>query len=396
MASPVSITFSVLAGSAVLLCGAALGGLYWQGSLFDKQFSEASAQAAQSLKGSGFEIRGEELARGLRYRDIAIYFKGNGDEYRWTGRVDFGMQPTAVLSLDKKWGAAPAFAGRVKGFSDRLIVSTDYAGRNAHFRWRVSPFIAQTADGYECNMGESILEGPAASAANLSLTTGALRCKAGKNWFRLGTGHAGIRFDRNAQSADINASVDGLLLKDDGSSVDIRKIAVSSVAKPSQKNSDPAQSRFVDASWSFSFDDIQIDAIHTDRFAFGMSFTNLSEMLALQLAALGDKPDSDKVLELFVDSVKKDGLIAEVSEFALSRNGGTTSFDGRIGIENDELGRFSVKIDPATFKDISDMREAVALVTGLGQLQSEDGILKANVVLKENGIYLNGKLLPLL
>lgn len=395
MASPVSITFSVLSGSAVLLCGAALGGLYWQGNLFDKQFSEASAQAAQSLKGSGFGIRGEELARGLRYRDIAIYVKTDGNEYRWTGRVDFGLHPTATLSLDKKWGAARALAGRVTGFSDRLTLTTDYAGRNAHFRWRVSPFIAKTADGYECSVGESTLEGPIASAANLSLTTGALRCKAGKNWFRIGTGHTGIKFDRKAQSADISTSVDGMLVKDNGTSVDIRRIFFSSAGQPSEKNSDPKKIRFVDASWALSLEDIQSGANHTDRFAFGMRFTNLSEKFALKLAAFSVFADSDTVLDLLVDSIKKDGLIVEVPELSVTRNGGTASFSGKLGIEKNDFGRFSVNVNPVTFSDISELRDAVAVVTGLGHLTSQDGVLRADIVLKENGLFVNGKEIPL-
>ena len=89
----------VFAGCAVLAGGAAFGGLYWQGDLFDKHFPEGAQKAAEAAQAYGIDLRAEELGRSLHYRDIAVVVKVGGKSLRWTGRASFGFEP--VLQLRK-------------------------------------------------------------------------------------------------------------------------------------------------------------------------------------------------------------------------------------------------------------------------------------------------------
>ena len=380
-------------GAGIILCGcAAAGGIWYQGTVFDKQFAEVSAQLAEAAAGDGTEIRSEELARTILSREIAVYLKLDDKELRWTGRADLGIKPTVALSLDKDWGAAPEALRQVSGFSDRLTVTTDVFGTNPMLDWRVLPFSVKSDDGTECWMKESRLEGPLESASTISLTTGSLRCKHGEESVRIGTGRTDVKFDRDAQFVKTNTVVDGLTLQGNGDAkVELGRLTFRSSAAPSAKNTEVSDVKFVDADWAMAVENLQAAGFRADRFAFGMRFSNLSEDLSLKLAAMSDEADPEKASKIFVDALKNDGLIAEVTDCSLERNGGTTSFAGKLGIEDDRIGRFTVTLNPATYNDVPEIRDALALVVALGQFEAEGALLKADVVLKEDGITVNGK-----
>ena len=383
-----------LAGAGVILGGlAAAGALWWQGTTFDKKLAEATAQLSETFSEANAEIRTAEIDRGMLYRDIAVYLKYDDAELRWIGRADFGFTPSLSFSLDKEWGAAPEILSHVTGFSDKLTITTDAIGRSPALDWFVSPFSVKQPDGTECKMAASRLSGPIAKASSMSLITGSLSCRLGEESFRFGTGRADITYDQDAQFVSSNTVIDGLSIKNNSeAAVEIRKLSFSSSAASSRKNTEPKEEmKFVDADWSMAFDGISVNNFSADRFGFGMRFRNLSEAVMAELAAMSEQPDPDKVSEIFIEALRSDNLIAEITDCSLERNGGKASFLGKLGIEGEQFGRFTVSINPLTYNDIPEVRDALALVIALGQFKAEGPLLNADVVLSETGITVNGQ-----
>lgn len=340
-------------GLAVAAGAAAAGFLHWESVKLDDGLREADGITLE-----GGVVRVTEKSRTWLTRELDVAYEVGGDALHWRGSASVGWGGKIALKLDTAKGLGrliPAMG--VQDWADEWLITSSVTGEPKDFTWTVKPFRLEgcafdgmrlrtnmrtwsfEADGFRCQApAAGGADGPVVAKMEMLRATGehykTLNLKTGA--FLLG-GVSGKRF-----ALAYGLEPEKPKAKDEGAGVldDVRRTETVTleIMNPTSE----------DTTW--------------DRFAMTSRLTGISDELLRRMrvvsagAVLGGLTEAQLLaaFSALEDAFMRDGLVWELDEALLARDGNAARMAGRLAYVGPErpgaaptLGRFTISVPDA-------------------------------------------------
>lgn len=385
------------AGGAVFVGAAAVGGLLWQGSVFDDQFEDVARKLSDDGVKVGLSISVEETNRHLMGRDLSVTVKDEHFAFRWTGQATFGFGTTATLALDREYGSAPQLPELgLDGFEDQIKVKADLSG-DLSYEWTVKPFRIKD-DPVLCSVAGFTLTADK-DLKHTDMLWHGMTCQA--NDERLVTGPVVMTASEDATQGRIEVEVKGgeLTSQGVGGLVTMEGYTLHSLQtrqKVDEQKGETAKATTPQApeyeqQWTWTVSKLKLDGQTAfDSWKGKLRLMNLPESFVTQMAE-GAMVDVQSLLPLLLATDMK----AKLEECTFERQQKQASVTGQLGREPTQWGSFTVKIDREFASDEPVWMDSVKELVADGALRASEGDDQgpwvSQIDITDEGILVNGR-----
>ena len=398
----------IVAGVAVLLAAGAAGFVWWEGTVFDATFADFGKRLADEGSRTGLTVTAEETDRGFAHRGMALTVQSSGVSLRWTGRADFGVGTRAVLHFDPEWGSAPELAKEgLEGLSDELRVTADVFGRDVRYDWTLKPFRVHGEDGLFCRAEGMTLRGTA-DFREADFHWDGMTCEAGAEQLTIGKTDTRYRADAKGETFSLTAETGDLGFRGPDESLEAKTLRLTASGTPAKKaagqtaqssakaaaDTNDTQERIFDLGYGFELAGVTLDGVKAlDSTAVKLRLLGVSESFAAAVTADSAAGDTFAVLDRVGQAFREEGLVLELDEARLVRDGHRADIAGRMAKDAARLGAFSVTVDPKIAAGLPYAEFGLLTLQQEGWLKETEGRLTSHIELREDGILINGQLL---
>ena len=130
-----------------------------------------------------------------------------------------------------------------------------------------------------------------------------------------------------------------------------------------------------------------------DSTAVKLRLLGVSESFATAVTADSAAGDTFAVLDRVGQAFREEGLVLELDEACLVRDGHRADIAGRMAKDAARLGAFSVTVDPKIAAGLPYAEFGLLTLQQEGWLKETEGRLTSHIELREDGILINGQLL---
>ncbi|MGN1150295.1 MAG: hypothetical protein ACI4SY_06270, partial [Sutterella sp.] len=333
-----------VAGAAVLAAAAAAGFVYWEGTVFDARFADFAKRLSEEGSRAGLTISAEETDRSFAGRGLLLSVASPGVKLRWTGRAEFGFGSKAVLSFDPEPETAEAIRSEgIEGLGDELIVTTDVTGGEIRYDWRLKPFGVKGEDGLRCSVGAVTLKGGADFASAVFHWDG-MRCEAEGEALSVASVDADYRAKNEGETFALDLKSAEIAYRSEETSAEMTELTLSASGGPAKQTAEKGDRRKVDKTepadkmpkifdfgYGLTVTALKLDGETVlDKGSLQLRLLNVEEELAAGVAAESAAGEGFSALARLEDAFMNRGLVLELDEALLARNGGRAELTGRL------------------------------------------------------------------
>ncbi|MBP3438885.1 MAG: hypothetical protein J6K46_06155 [Sutterella sp.] len=393
------------AGAAVLAAAAAAGFVYWEGTVFDARFADFAKRLSEEGARAGLTIAAEETDRSFAGRGLSLSVASPGVKLRWTGRAEFGFGSKAVLRFDPDKEAAEALrAEGIEGLGDELTVTADATGREIRYDWKLKPFGLKGEDGLHCSVGAVTLKG-GADFASAALHWDGMRCEAEGEELSIASADADYRAKNEGETFALDLRSSEMIYRSSETSVEMTELTFAASGGPAKQTAEKAdrskadktapaekQPKIFDFGYGLTVTSLKLDGETVlDKGSLQLRLLNVEEELAAGVAAESAAGEGFSALARLEDAFMNRGLVLELDEALLARNGGRAELTGRLARTAERFGALALSIDPKAAAGLPDIESELKLYRDEGLLKENDGRLTSHIEIREDGVVANGK-----
>lgn len=394
------------AGAAVLAAAAAAGFVYWEGTVFDARFADFAKRLSEEGARAGLTIAAEETDHSFAGRGLSLSVTSPGVKLRWTGRAEFGFGSKAVLSFDPEPETAEAIRSEgIEGLGDELIVTTDVTGREIRYDWKLKPFGVKGEDGLRCSVGAVTLKG-GADFSSAALHWDGMRCEAEGEALSIASVDADYRAKNEGETFALDLKSAEMVYRSPETSAEMTELTFAASGGPAKQTAQKTDQRkaddntapsdklpkIFDFGYGLTVTSLKLDGETVlDKGSLQLRLLNVEEELAAGVAAASAAGEGFSALARLEDAFMNRGLVLELDEALLARNGGRAELTGRLARTAQRLGAFALSVDPKAAEGLPDIETELNLYRDEGLLRETDGRLTSHIEIREDGVFANGK-----